>query len=438
MLARARAAVATRGTAASRATATAGTTLSPAAALAGGLLLDWLRRNEFGTLADECGHRIRPRRHRHRGHRDLGLAQQGGDVAPLIRQAHGDHVTGTARAGRSARPVQVGLVLVGRVDVDDEFDVVDVHPAGRDVGGDQHADVTGTEGPEVPITLRLTEIAVQVDGGDAVLGELAGELLGLMLGAHEQDSTPGAGGEFGDECGLVARGDLEDVVGHRGNRRVGLVDRMHGGVVQESARELVDAVVEGGREQHPLTVGRGGGQDAGDDGQEPEVSHVVGLVDHGDLDVVEGDDALTHEVVEAARAGDDDVDATTEGLLLPGLLHTTEDGGHTQADGLGERFDDASDLCGQLARGREDQAGGRARLAGHLHLGQPGDERDREGQGLSGAGLAAAEDVLALQGVTEGVLLDRECFGFTFGGKNFHQFCGHAEGFECGHVLLSA
>ena len=46
-----------------------------------------------------------------------------------------------------------------------------------------------------------------------------------MFGAHEQDPAAGAGGEpmhqllFG-----VGTGDVEDVVGHLGHRRVHLVD----------------------------------------------------------------------------------------------------------------------------------------------------------------------------------------------------------------------
>ena len=45
------------------------------------------------------------------------------------------------------------------------------------------------------------------------------------------------------------------------------------------------------------------------DGQEAEVGHVVGLVEDGDLDVVEGAVTLADQVLEPAGAGDDDVDA---------------------------------------------------------------------------------------------------------------------------------
>ena len=73
-----------------------------------------------------------------------------------------------------------------------------------------------------------------------------------------------------------------------GDGRVGLVDGVRDLVVQEPLDELVDAVVQGRGEQHPLATVRRRGQDAGHAGQEAEVGHVVGLVDHGDLDGVAG------------------------------------------------------------------------------------------------------------------------------------------------------
>ena len=87
---------------------------------------------------------------------------------------------------------------------------------------------------------------------------------------------------------------------------------MQNRVAQEPVDELVDAVVQRRGEQQALAAGRGGGQDPRDTGQEAEVGHVVGLVEHGDLDGVEADQALLHQVFEPARAGHDDVDAGFE------------------------------------------------------------------------------------------------------------------------------
>ena len=97
-------------------------------------------------------------------------------VLALLGQHDGDDVAGAAGAGGAARTVQVRLVLGGRIDVDDEFDVVDVHAAGGDVGGDQNACLAGGERGEVAVTGGLRQVAVQVDGGDAGLGELPGQL----------------------------------------------------------------------------------------------------------------------------------------------------------------------------------------------------------------------------------------------------------------------
>ena len=47
--------------------------------------------------------------------------------------------------------------------------------------------------------------------------------------------------------------------------------------------QLSDAAVQCGREEHPLAVGRSLIEEPGDCGQEAEVGHVVGFVEHGDL-----------------------------------------------------------------------------------------------------------------------------------------------------------
>ncbi len=205
--------------------------------------------------------------------------------------------------------------------------------------------------------------------------------------------------------------------------------------MQELAGQDVDAVVQGCREQQPLAVGGGGLHDAGHAGQKAQVGHVVGLVEDGDLHLVEPDDALAHQVFETAGARDDDVHAAPERLHLTALLDAAEHGGDDEVLGLRQRADGGGDLGGQFAGGGQDQtgrrAGGAANPAFGLGLGQSGDDGDRECEGLAGAGLAAAEHVAAGEGVGQGGHLDLEGFCLPFCGKYFHKTCGHAEGFEC-------
>ena len=78
---------------------------------------------------------------------------------------------------------------------------------------------------------------------------------------------------------------------------------------QEALNQFVDAVVQRRREQQPLATRGRGGENARDTRQEAEVGHVVSLVEHRDLDGVQGDVPLLHQVFEAAGSRDDDVDA---------------------------------------------------------------------------------------------------------------------------------
>ncbi len=134
-----------------------------------------------------------------------------------------------------------------------------------------------------------------------------------------------------------------------------LVDGVRHRVAQEPLDELVDAVVQRRGEQQPLSAGGCGGQDAGDAGQKAEVSHVIGLVDDGDLDRVEADDALPHQVFEPARAGDDDVDAGTQRRHLTVLRDAAEDGGDLEVVRGGQRLERRGDLGRQLTGRRQDQ-----------------------------------------------------------------------------------
>ena len=65
------------------------------------------------------------------------------DLELLVPQHERDDEAGLAGPGGAARAVQVGLVVLGRVVVDDDVDVVDVDAAGGDVGGDQHRELAG-------------------------------------------------------------------------------------------------------------------------------------------------------------------------------------------------------------------------------------------------------------------------------------------------------
>ncbi len=323
--------------------------------------------------------------------------------------------------------MQVRLVLGRRVDVNDELHIADVDSAGGDIRGHEHADISGRKGRQVAVTLRLREVAVQVNAGDPGVDQLAGKLLRVVLRAHEQDAAAGAGGERLNEVPLrVDAVDLEHVVRHRFDVTRDVIHRVQDFVMQVAVHDLVDAVVQCGGEQHPLAAIRGLVQDARDRRQESEVGHVVRLIQHRDLDGIEREEFLLQEVLEAARAGDDDVDTGLKRCNLPLLGDATENGGDIHAIGLSERGQCCSDLGGEFARRRENQPARAPGLAASA-VGKPGNHGDREGERLAAAGFASAENVSSAQGVGEGVLLNGKWTRDAGPVKGGNERCGHAE-----------
>ena len=257
--------------------------------------------------------------------RDAGRTSQRAHIAGLIRCHHrGDDALG-AGSGSTAGTVKKGLVLGRGIDVDDQGDVVDVDAASGDVGRDQHADFAAAEVGEVALASALRQVAVQFDCGDACGAQLLGELLGAVLGAHEEQRTVEARRQCTDDGGLVARRNCEYVVGHGVDRRHFRVDRVNDRVDEVLAHQTVDGLVERRREQQPLAADRSRIEDALDAGEEAEVGHVIGLVEHGDFDRVESAVSLADEVLEATRAGDDDVDSLSERRDLRALADAAVD-----------------------------------------------------------------------------------------------------------------
>ncbi len=295
-------------------------------------------------------------------HVDLRVAQQALRRAALLRHDDRHNVASLAGTRGATGAVQVRLVLGGRVHVDHELDAVHMHPARGHIGRDEHACVPAREARKVAVAGTLREVAVQVHCRDPRAGELLGQTLGLVLGSREEHSATRAGGERRDELTLgIGVGDVEDVMCHVGHGTLGRIDLVDHRCAQEALDDAVHVVVERGREQHALAVGRRGLEDAGHAGQEAQVGHVIGLVEHRDAHGIESDDTLAHEVLETPGAGDDDVGAAADALLLPALGDAAEDGDGAQAVSRGERRDHRVDLGGELARRREDEA---ARVAG--------------------------------------------------------------------------
>ena len=166
-----------------------------------------------------------------------------------------------ARAAGAADAVQVGLLVLGRLVVDDVRHALDVDAARGDVGADQHVDLAVAERAQRLLARALAEVAVDRAGGEAALRELVGDVGGRPLRTAEDHREPAALGlqDARDHLRLVHGVRAEDVLrGVRDGRA--LVVRRGGadvrGLRHVAAGEADDRARHGRREQHRLALGR--------------------------------------------------------------------------------------------------------------------------------------------------------------------------------------
>ena len=187
------------------------------------------------------------------------------------------------------------------------------------------------------------------------------------------------------------------------------------GLGQDAACELGDLGRYRRREEQRLTPRRQGRDHPAHVVDEAHVEHAVGLVEDEDLEPAEADVALAHEVEQAAGGGDQDVDAPRQRLDLRVLADAAEDHRAPQRQMAAVGREARLDLSGELARRGQHQdaaaLGPRpARLAG-----QTLQDRQREGRGLAGAGLGAAQQITAREEVRDRLQLDGGRGGVVLG-----------------------
>ena len=203
--------------------------------------------------------------------------------------------------------------------------------------------------------------------GEAALGEVVGHLCRGALGAAEDHGQAAALGlqDARQHLDLVHRVRAEDVLldcldGLRRRRRgrprgCASAGACSGGPARRSAPGMV---AENSMVWRPAGISA---HDPLDVGQEAQVEHLVGLVEHEGAHVAEVEVALLGQVDQPARGADDDVDAGAQRLDLRLVGAAAVDGEHADRRGRGGHLEVAGDLDAQLAGGDDDE---RLRLAG--------------------------------------------------------------------------
>ena len=152
-----------------------------------------------------------------------------------------------------------------------------------------------------------------------------------------------------------------------------------------------------------LTPRREMSQQPANVGQKPHVEHAIGLVEHQHFEIRETGIGLFEVVQQAARTGDDQVDALSEGLLLRTEADAAIDRRRSQVSVTGKTVEMFDDLGCELAGGSDHQGSGRTALSRQ----QPLLDRQQEGGGLAAARHGASQQIAALETGRNGIALNR-------------------------------
>ena len=373
-----------------------------------------------------------------------------GDLAAqqFFDRWQGERVVLTGKADRGAAGTStagttdaVHIVVRGfrQGEVDHVADGVDVNAAAGHVGGDQHTDFALAEAFEHLDALVLRHVARHLRGADAVAGQALLDAADFVLAVGE-DHHPGPvvlGDQVVQQLVLVAAGHGIDVLldGVAGDVfRFDLDDRRIDCPLLGQVHHIVG---EGGGEQQglPLALHRGLADDLAHLRDEAHVEHAVSFVEHHDLDHVQVHFAALVEVQQTPGGGDQNVAVARFQLLeLLVEVHAADKAHDVELGVFGQGQGVVGDLHHQLTGWSDDQ---RARLAhvalfGRRRGEQLGDGGNQERGGLAGAGLGAADGVLAAQGMTEHLGLNRCAVGKAQVVDGMHQLGGQIEVVEAG------
>ena len=313
--------------------------------------------------------------------------------------------------------VDVGFGDVGNLVVDDVRELLHIYTSGGNIGGYEDAGGARFEIAQRALTGVLRLVAVYGFGLDACANEVFGHAICAVFGAREDERGGNVvlANEVQEQRALVVflyiKERLVNGLGGGGGRRDGYFLRLG----EDGVGQLHDFGRHGRREEERLAAGRELGNDLAHVVDEAHVEHAVGFIEDENFDVGQGDEALLHEVEQAAGRGYEDVNAFSQRVGLCFLRYAAEDDGVAQAGVTAVGGNAFVNLYGQLAGGREDEATngfciayGAGALVEQLQNGH------RKSSGFAGAGLRAAQEVALLQYDGYGLFLDGGGLGVSF------------------------
>ena len=317
----------------------------------------------------------------------------------LIGTHQGDRLPGIAGTAGTADAVHIVFGDDRQVEVDHQWQVVDVQTTGRHIGGQQYLHFAGLEAVQRTLTGGLGLVAVDAVGVDALLLQQLGQLIDTLAGFHEHQGL----GPFlffqqvAKQLGLALLVDRDQPLLDAAGRDIARADFDAQRVIEHLPGQQADGLGEGGGEQQGLALLRQGRIDRAQLVGKAQVEHAVGFVQHQGLQLVELHRVLAEQVEQATGGGHQHVDALAQLHHLRVDAHPAVHRVGAQRQVLAVGAKALMHLLGQLAGRHQHQ--GAHRIAGHFRAFHHQTLQQRQGKtgGLAGAGLRRGHQVTAGQ-----------------------------------------
>ncbi len=234
------------------------------------------------------------------------------------------HATGTPG---TADTVDVILGMNRHVEIENMADIGNIKPPRRYVGGDQELDFTATKSVQRACAHRLIQIAVNGSGIIVVIFQRLGDNINVNLAVAEDNAIGNLiAFAFDQRPQNVALFLGGTIFARRFENAHGLNDGFRGGrltrhfhplgIVQKLLRNPGNLGRHRGREKQGLPGEWRQLEDALDIGDEAHIQHAVGLVDDHDLNAGQHQFAALKMIQQAARCGDQNVNAPVDQAVL--------------------------------------------------------------------------------------------------------------------------
>src|SRR5213076_2826844 len=213
-------------------------------------------------------------------------------------------------------------------EVEHVADVRDVQAARGHIGGDQDCEFSVVEVAQEAQALVLRHVPGERLGTEPVGLERALEPLGHALGVHEHHGAHRLAlvQQPDEQRHLLLHGGVVHELAHLINGHLVRLDAHCFRVVHVLVGELEHAVRERGREQHglaPLGMGQAP-QDVADVGDEAQIEHAIGLIEHQHLGVPQVVHVLLEVIDQPPRRADQHLAPLAEFQALLLVVDATE------------------------------------------------------------------------------------------------------------------